>query len=121
MYIANCSHILLAMTVEELKKIVGGNLKKERIRRNLTQSALAEHADLSIKQIAAIETGHSYPEGQTLVKLSNALNVPPSFFYKSKADEKAEQERLIEHFKNIESKFGMMLRDEVSDYIGREN
>ncbi len=113
----NYSHILNTMTVEELKKVVGGNIKKERIRRNLTQSALAEKVDMSIKQIAAIETGHSYPEAGTLIKISNALDVPPSFFYKSEDDEKAEHSKLLEHFRNIQSKFDMIL-DEESSFAG---
>ncbi len=108
------------MTVEELKKVVGGNIKRERIRHNLTQSALAESTEMSIKQIAAIETGHSYPEAQTLIRLSEALDVPPGFFYRSEADEQAEKERLREHFRNIQTKFDMIVNEEAG-YTGNSH
>ena len=99
----NCSPILISVTAEELKKIVGVNIKKERLRCNLTQPALAEIIGMSIKQVAAIETGHSYPEAATLAKLSNALGVPPSFFFRRPGDNEEEKERVLNHFRNIQT------------------
>lgn len=120
MYIMNCSPILISVTAEELKKIVGVNIKKERLRCNLTQPALAEIIGMSIKQVAAIETGHSYPEAATLAKLSNALGVPPSFFFRRPGDNEEEKERVLSHFRNIQTKLELILDEEAADYSSPE-
>lgn len=52
-------------------------VKDLRTRKGYTQEQLSEHAKLSLRTIQRIEKGESVPRGDTLVKLTNALEVTP--------------------------------------------
>ncbi|MGC2165859.1 MAG: helix-turn-helix transcriptional regulator [Gallionella sp.] len=53
------------------------NLKSERIRRKLSQEALAHKASLSVSYISMLERGQRTPPLETLEKLAKALSVNP--------------------------------------------
>lgn len=55
--------------------IIASNVRKERIKQNLTQSELAEKADLHNNYIGLIERGRCNISVITLQKLANALLV----------------------------------------------
>ena len=56
--------------------MLGGNIKKIRKKRNLTQDKLARLADISYTSITKIETGViKSPSVQTVAKIAKALNV----------------------------------------------
>lgn len=52
-------------------------IKDLRNRKGLSQEQLAEESKLSLRTVQRIEKGESIPRGDTLVKLSQALNVTP--------------------------------------------
>lgn len=52
-------------------------IKDLRNRRGLSQELLAEESKLSLRTIQRIEKGESIPRGDTLVRLSQALDVTP--------------------------------------------
>ncbi len=54
-------------------KIIGKNIKDIRTARGLTQTELAEKADLSVQFISYIETGTKRPGLETLIKIAAAL------------------------------------------------
>lgn len=62
-------------------KIIGGNLRRLRRERGLTQEALAAEVDLDVRQIGRIERGQSYPSVGLLVQLSELLGVEPGRFF----------------------------------------
>jgi transcriptional regulator with XRE-family HTH domain len=53
------------------------NLKTERIRRKLSQEALAHKASLSVSYISMLERGQRTPPLETLELLAKALSVNP--------------------------------------------
>jgi transcriptional regulator with XRE-family HTH domain len=57
---------LLASRIKELRKLKG-----------MSQEFLAEESGLSLRTIQRIENGESNPTGESLKRLSNALNVNP--------------------------------------------
>lgn len=59
-----------------LKKI-GENIKKLRIHKGLTQSQLAEIADISTVHISHIETGSVAMSLESLIAISNGLGTTP--------------------------------------------
>ncbi len=61
----------------KLRKYLSKNAKKIRTEKHLTQSEVAEKADLSIKLISEIERGLVWPRDTTLVKLAKGLGVHP--------------------------------------------
>jgi len=52
-------------------------LKELRSQKGMSQEALAEESGLSLRTIQRIENGETNPTGDTLKRLSNALNVNP--------------------------------------------
>jgi len=58
-----------------IKEILGVNLRKNRRKKGLTQEKLAEMADISLRYIAMLELGKSFPSGEMLERLANALDI----------------------------------------------
>lgn len=58
-----------------VKKLLGDIVKEERLRRNLSQNALAENAQVSLRTISDIETYKANPQLDTLVPLIKYLNI----------------------------------------------
>lgn len=77
---------------ENIKKIVGTNVKKLRTAKKLTQEKLAEYIDMQVQSITFIETGRMFISSEALAALSNYFNVEPSFFFKVGNIEPTEKE-----------------------------
>ncbi len=58
---------------------LGKRIKEERLKKNLTQEQLAEAINLSSVYISHIENASTKPSLETLVNLSNALDITPDF------------------------------------------
>ena len=63
------------ITPIELRRIVGDRIRFLRKKRGWSQEELGEHAALSYKFIGEIERGAVNPSLDTLLSISNALNV----------------------------------------------
>jgi transcriptional regulator with XRE-family HTH domain len=63
------------MEEQELKDVLGKNLKFFRFHRHLSQADLAEKANISITFLSNIERGNNFPLAGTLCGLAKALNV----------------------------------------------
>jgi transcriptional regulator with XRE-family HTH domain len=63
------------ITPIELRRIVGDRIRFLRKKRCWSQEELGEHASLSYKFIGEIERGAVNPSLDTLLSISNALNV----------------------------------------------
>jgi transcriptional regulator with XRE-family HTH domain len=63
------------MTETDLRQILSKNIKTFRSLRSLSQSELAEKADISIPFLSNIERAIKWPHPETLVKLAKALDV----------------------------------------------
>ena len=59
------------------KNYLSKRLKELRNQKGMSQETLAEESGLSLRTIQRIENGRSNPTGDTLKRLSNALNVTP--------------------------------------------
>ncbi len=59
----------------QIKIIVGKNIKKYRKLRGISQEKLAELVSISVSAMSCIERGKSYPEPETLGKIVSALNI----------------------------------------------
>ncbi|HOX14338.1 MAG TPA: helix-turn-helix transcriptional regulator [Spirochaetia bacterium] len=70
----------------ELQAVFIQNLKKERGRLRISQSTLAERAELSSGFIGEIESGRKFPSIDTVERLARALEVPPYRLYMSDRD-----------------------------------
>ena len=80
----------------ELQKMLDNlaqRIRSERKKAKLSQMELALMADLSINHVYAIETGHRFPNMSTFFKISKALNIDPSRFFKPPPDEEKLQDK----------------------------
>jgi len=66
---------------KRLKKSIGEKIKYFRKLRGLSQAQLAEIANIEMKSLSRIETGHNYPQCENLVAIARALNVAPWQLY----------------------------------------
>ena len=57
------------------KKLLGDFVKEERLRRNLSQNALAENVHVSLRTISDIENYNANPRLETLSLLAKYLNI----------------------------------------------
>ncbi|MCL2371991.1 MAG: helix-turn-helix domain-containing protein [Defluviitaleaceae bacterium] len=69
----------------ELDRIIGKNVRREREIRNMSRDELAEIIDLTTSHMGLIERGERGATGVTLMKLSHVLDRPiDDFFYEHK-------------------------------------
>ena len=59
------------------KNLLGLRIKELRKQKGMSQEFLAEESGLSLRTIQRIENGETNPTGESLKRLSNALNVSP--------------------------------------------
>lgn len=60
--------------------IISSSIKELRVRKNLTQEELSDKSELSLRTIQRIENGESIPRGDTLKRLTGALDLPSNYF-----------------------------------------
>ena len=58
--------------------MIGDNLKRQRVRKALTQEELARKAGLTTASVARIERNVTEPRMSTLRKLAKALDIDPA-------------------------------------------
>ena len=73
------------MDEQELRGILSNNIKRCRLKKNLSQSALAEKLDISPNFLSDIERCKAWVSPNTLVKLASMLNVEPYELFKADA------------------------------------
>lgn len=63
-------------------KILGENIKRERLKLNLTQDQLSEKLDISTSYLGRIERGERNLPLDTLIRISNIFNVSVDYLLK---------------------------------------
>ena len=61
----------------DMRRIVGSNVRKLRLEKNLTQEQFAELSGLSQQYISGLERGHRNPTVVTLYEIATALKALP--------------------------------------------
>ena len=61
--------------------IIGGNLRRLRKARGLSQEKLAAEVDLDMRQLGRIERGESFPSMGSLIRLAEVLEAEPAAFF----------------------------------------
>jgi transcriptional regulator with XRE-family HTH domain len=65
----------MAKKKANIKEILAANIRENRRKKGLTQEKLAEMADISLRYLAMLELGKSFPSGEMVEKLSKALDI----------------------------------------------
>jgi transcriptional regulator with XRE-family HTH domain len=66
------------MTQDEVQVVFGANVQKERLHQKISQETLAEIAELDRTYISSMERGKRNVSLLNIVKVANALSIPPS-------------------------------------------
>lgn len=70
-------------------------IKKIRTEKGLSQEDLSEKSELSLRTIQRLENGKSEPRGDTLKRLTNALELPTNYFNSILLESKDNKKLLI--------------------------
>jgi len=106
------------MDGQEIKAILGKNIKFLRTRKGLTQAILAEKANISIIFISSIERGTKYPQPDILARIAKVLDVEVFELFKGDLVP-ADSKKLITHLsKDIKKKINTALEDIFKQYLG---
>jgi transcriptional regulator with XRE-family HTH domain len=73
--------------MEYIRTVLGGNLRRLRSRRELSQTELANEANISMNFLSEIERGLKWPYPKTLQSLAEALGVEVLDFFRPIDDE----------------------------------
>jgi len=86
------------MEERELRGILGNNIKRCRLRNNLSQLALAEKVDISTNFLSDIERCKAWISPSTLVKLASVLNIEPYELFKPDAFISETEKSILQHY-----------------------
>jgi transcriptional regulator with XRE-family HTH domain len=83
---------------QDVRTLLGKRIQFYRKKRQLSQAALAERADISITFLSNIERGLKYPTSETLSGIVNGLGVE-IFYLFQETETPTENRSLLERFK----------------------
>jgi transcriptional regulator with XRE-family HTH domain len=86
------------MEEQELRGILGNNIKRCRLKNNLSQLALAEKVDISTNFLSDIERCKAWVSPSTLVKLASVLNIEPYELFKADAVISEMEKNILQHY-----------------------
>jgi transcriptional regulator with XRE-family HTH domain len=107
----------MAKKRSNIKEILASNLRENRRKRGLTQEKLAEMADISLRYIAMLELGKSFPSGEMLEKLSKALEIDAIQLFDISANQEGALQQLE---KSIVSTIKQAVKEAVKETINDE-
>jgi transcriptional regulator with XRE-family HTH domain len=68
--------IVLDPAMQDWRVIVGGNVRRIRLQRRMTQEKLAFEAELDLTYVGGIERGKRNPSLLVMARIARALSVP---------------------------------------------
>jgi transcriptional regulator with XRE-family HTH domain len=83
---------------QELRGILGNNIKRCRLKNNLSQLALAEKLDISTNFLSDIERCKAWISPNTLVKLASVLGVEPYELFKADSLLSEMEKDILQHY-----------------------
>jgi len=108
----------LLMEEQELKDILGKNIKSFRSRKQLSQADLADKAGISITFLSNIERGNNFPLAGTLCNLAKALGVEVFELFKGDLVPSDSKKMMNQLSKDITQKIHSAVTDVFKQYLG---
>jgi transcriptional regulator with XRE-family HTH domain len=88
------------MEEQELRGILSNNIKRCRLKNNLSQLALAEKVDISTNFLSDIERCKAWVSPNTIVKIASVLNIEPYELFKADALLLDTEKDILQHYAN---------------------
>lgn len=80
--------------LNDYKSRISGNLKRIRLKQNITQEELAEKVGCNKHAISSIECKSTFPQGETIAKICGSLNIDIQELFIPISEDKSELETL---------------------------
>jgi transcriptional regulator with XRE-family HTH domain len=106
------------MEEQELKGILGKNIKLFRSRRQLSQADLAEKSGISITFLSNIERGNNFPLAGTLCGLAKALEVEVWELFKGDLAPSDSKKIISQLSEDITRNVSLSLAEVFKQYLG---
>ena len=106
------------MNTQEIKDILGRNIKYFRFHRQLSQAALAEKANISITFLSNIERGKMFPKVETLSRITESLEVEVSELFRVDLVPQDQEEMINRFTENIKGTLISALDGAFKQYLG---
>jgi transcriptional regulator with XRE-family HTH domain len=106
------------MEEQELKGILGRNIKFFRSQRQLSQADLAEKAGISITFLSNIERGNNFPLAGTLCHLAKVLDVEVFELFKGDLVPSDSRKLMNQLSEDIIKKMNLAMTDVFKQYLG---
>ena len=66
---------IMGIKIDEIDKIIGMNIRLQRVKRSISQEGLADMAGIARSTMGIVERGEQSPTIQTIAKIANALQI----------------------------------------------
>ena len=106
------------MEPEKIKAILGRNVKFFRNHRGLSQSELADRAEISVTFLSNIERGIMFPKVETLSRLTTSLEVEVYDLFKTDIVDKDQKEMMNRFTSDIKDTLNIALDNVITKYMG---
>ncbi|GHT54016.1 hypothetical protein FACS1894106_5220 [Spirochaetia bacterium] len=106
------------MEEQELRDVLGKNIKLFRSRKGLSQADLAEKSGISITFLSNIERGNNFPLAGTLCRLAKVLGVEIFELFKGDLVPSDSKEVISQLSRDITEKIDVAVADIFKRYLG---
>ena len=105
------------MSGQEIKKLLGKNIKFFRFHRQYSQADLAEKADMSITFLSNIERGIKFPKPDILSRIAEGLEVEVFELFKTDIVPNDNKEMINRFSKDMSQKVNQAMNDVFRQYL----
>jgi transcriptional regulator with XRE-family HTH domain len=106
------------MEIQEIKDILGRNIKYFRFHRQMSQAALAEKADISVTFLSKIERGKMFPKVETLSRITKSLEVEVHELFRADLVPEDNKEMITRLSEDITKNVNLAMADVFRQYLG---
>lgn len=106
------------MDTQEIKDILGRNIKYFRFHRQLSQSALAEKADISVTFLSNIERGKMFPKVETLSRITESLGVAVFELFRADLVPEDNKEMMSRLSEDMTKNVNLAMAEVFKQYLG---
>jgi transcriptional regulator with XRE-family HTH domain len=106
------------MDTQEIKDILGRNVKYFRFHRRLSQAALAEKADISVTFLSNIERGKMFPKVETLSRITKSLDVEVHELFRADLVSEDNKELMNRFSEDMAKNINLAMAEVFKQYLG---
>jgi transcriptional regulator with XRE-family HTH domain len=106
------------MEIQEIKDILGRNIKYFRFHKQISQAALAEKADISVTFLSNIERGKMFPKVETLSRITQSLEVEVHELFRADLVPEDNKEMINRLSEDITKNVNLAMAEVFKQYLG---